>query len=324
MKKVLFALLCAGLYERNFAQFPALSLPQWKALVSMARRQTVTGLLYRGVTHLPQGYPLPEEILLELAAEAGRLERQSLKMNAVAERLTARFASEGLHPVIMKGPEAARFYPCPLLRECGDLDLYFAPSEIDQVLQVAGPAEKAPDGSFHFKEDGIDIDVHRDYFSLHSRHLPAVPSPEATLLMLSAHVLQHAMGPGIGLRQLCDVAMAYKALAVDPSHLREVFRDAGLERWNRLLFSFLHTHLGAAPLYEELPSPEPLEEIVLGGGNFGHYAASRSAALSRSAFRRKLDTAGRYLSRLPFSLKYAPREVLPAVGRLLAGNLRKH
>ena len=324
MKDTLFALLCAGLYERSFAKFPALTLQQWKVLVSTARRQTVTGLLYRGVTHLPKGYDVPEGILLELAAEAERLERQSRTMNRVAEDLTARFAAEGLHPVIMKGPEAARFYAQPLLRECGDLDLYFPPSEIARVKELAGPVETAPDGSFHFREEGVDVDVHDDYFNVHSRRLPAVPSPEATLLMLSAHVLQHAMGPGIGLRQLCDVAMAYKALAVEPSRLKEVFREAGLERWNRLLFSFLHAHLGAEPLYEELPSPEPLEKIVFEGGNFGHYAATRRAALSRSAFRRKLDTAGRYLRRLPFSLKYAPREFLPSVGRLFAGNLRKH
>ena len=125
MKDVLFAILCAGLYERNFAKFPTLELKQWKTLVSMARRQTVTGLLYRGVTHLPEGYPLPGEILLELTAEAERLERQSRKMEQVAEQVTARFLAGGLHPVIMKGPEAARFYARPLLRECGDLDLYF-------------------------------------------------------------------------------------------------------------------------------------------------------------------------------------------------------
>lgn len=324
MNQALFALLCAGLYERNFAKFPTLTLPQWKALVAMARRQTVTGLLYRSVTHLPEGYSLPEEILLELASEAGRLERQSLKMNQIAEKLVARFEAAGLHPVIMKGPEAARFYAQPMLRECGDLDLYFVPAEIERVAKIAGTVEKTPDGSFHFREDGVDIDVHRNYFNIHSRHLPAVPSPEATLLMLSSHVLQHAIGPGVGLRQLCDVAMAYKALAVEPARLREVFRKAGLERWNRLLFSFLHKYLGAEPLYEELPSPEPLEGIVLEGGNFGHYSASRRAALSKGPFRRKLDTAGRFLRRLPFSLRYAPREVLPYMGRLLAGNLRKH
>ena len=321
MKEALFILTCAGLYERNLKKFPELSHQQWASVVSMAHRQTVTGILSRGVTHLPKDYPVPQEILLQLAAEADSIERRGRKVRQVADVLTARFEAEGLHPVIMKGPEAARFYPEPLLRESGDIDLYFTPAEIDKALQVAGTVEKAPDGSFHFVEDGINIDVHRHYFNLHTKHLPAVPSPEATLLMLSAHILKHCMGPGIGLRQLCDMAMAYKALKVPPEQLRQCFREAGLERWNKLLFSFLNKYLCAEALYDELPDPQPLLNIILEGGNFGHYAATRGAAISKGPFRRKLDTVRRYLKRLPFSFKYAPREVFPAIGELISGNL---
>ena len=321
MKEALFILTCAGLYERNLKKFPELTPKQWASIVSMAHRQTVTGILSRGVTHLPAGYPLPEDILLKLVAEAESIGRQGRKVQQVADVLTARFEAEGLHPVIMKGPEVAKFYPEPLLRECGDLDLYFVPSEIDKALQVAGTVEKAPDGSFHFMEDGINIDVHKHYFNLHTKHLPAVPSPEATLLMLSAHILKHCMGPGIGLRQLCDMAMAYKALQVPPEKLRQCFREAGLERWNKLLFSFLNKYLCAEALYDELPDPQPLLNIILEGGNFGHYAATRTAAYAKSPFRRKVDTARCYLKHLPFSFKYAPREVLPAIGELISGNL---
>ena len=321
MKEALFPLICAGLYERNFKKFPELTPKQWAAVVSMAHRQTVTGILSRGITHLPKDYPLPEDILLKLVAEAETIQRQGRKVQQVADTLTARFQAEGLHPIIMKGPEVARFYPEPLLRECGDLDLYFKPDEIDQALKAAGTVEKAPDGSFHFLEDGINIDVHRKYFNLSTKHVPAVPSPEATLLMLSAHILKHCMGPGIGLRQLCDMAMAYKALQVPPEQLRQCFREAGLERWNKLLFSFLNKYLCAEALYDELPDPKPLLDIILEGGNFGHYAATRGAAISKGPFRRKLDTARRYLKRLPVSFKYAPREVLPAIGELISGNL---
>ena len=321
MKELFFALIQAGLYERNFGKFPELSLQQWKALVALAHRQTVTGLLYRGVTHLPQGYPLPQEILLQLVAEAEAIERQGKIIREVADDLTARFQAEGLHPIIMKGPEVAKFYPQPLLRESGDLDLFFAPAEIDQALKTAGPADKTPDGSYHLKENGVDVDVHRSYYNLHSRHLPAVPSPEATLVMLSGHILKHCMGPGIGLRQICDLAMAHRSLAVEPSHLQEVYRKAGLDRWSKLLYSFLHKYLNVEPLYDDEVSPQPLLDIILEGGNFGHYAATRGAAFTKSAFRRKLDTARRYLKRLPFSIKYAPQEILPAIGELITGNL---
>lgn len=321
MRELFFALIQSGLYERNFGTFPELSLKQWKALVALAHRQTVTGMLFRGITHLPKGYPLPQEILLQLGGEAETIERHSQEIRKVADALTARFQAEGLHPIIMKGPEVAKFYAQPMLRESGDLDLYFAPSEIDKALKIAGSADKAPDGSYHFKENGVDIDVHRSYYNLHGRHLPSVPSPEATLVMLSGHILKHCMGPGIGLRQICDMAMAHRALSVEPSHLQEVYRKAGLERWSKLLYAFLHQYLNVEPLYDDEISPQPLLYIILEGGNFGHYAATRSAAFTKSAFRRKMDTARRYLKRLPFSFKYAPREVLPSIGELISGNL---
>lgn len=322
MKELFCVLLCAGLYGRNLKRFPAMDARHWNALAALARKQTVLGIFYQGLSHLPQGYVLPEGFLMQLVAEVGKVETQGKKINQVADRLLKEFQAAGLHPVLMKGPSVARFYPAPLLRECGDIDLYITPEEFDKAVGLAGEVTPAPDGSVHYKREGIDIDQHRHYFDIHGRQLPAIPSPEATLLMLSGHILKHCMGVGIGLRQLCDMAMAYKGLDVPKEQLRKCFHDAGLERWNQLLFSFLNKYLGAEPLYDTLPSPEPLMKIVMEGGNFGHHSKARKASLHKSAFRRKLGTAGLILRRLAFSLRYAPKEFLPMVGELLKGNLK--
>lgn len=323
MKDLFFVLICAALYGRNLKRFPSLSDRQWNALAALARKQTVLGVFYQGLSHLPQGYEFPEGFLLQLVAEVGKIEKQGRKIQQVADDLLKGFQAAGLHPILMKGPEVARFYPAPLLRECGDIDLYFPPEEFDKAVGIAGKVSPAPDGSVHYKREDIDIDQHRHYFDIHSRKLPAVPSPEATLLMLSGHILKHCMGVGIGLRQLCDMAMAYKGLEVDTEKLRLCFREAGLERWNKLLFSFLHKHLGAAALYDDLPDPKPLVDIILEGGNFGHHSKERAASLHKSPFRRKLGTARLVMRRLSFSLRYAPRELLPMVGELLKGNLKQ-
>lgn len=321
MKDLFFALICAALYGRNLKRFPNLSDRQWKALTALARKQTVLGLFYQGLSHLPQGYVFPEGFLMQLVAEVGKIETQGKKINQVADDLLKEFKAAGLHPVLMKGPAVAKYYPAPLLRECGDIDLYFPPEEFDKAVGMAGKVTPAPDGSVHYKRNDIDIDQHRHYFDIHSRKLPAVPSPEATLLMLSGHILKHCMGVGIGLRQLCDLTMAYKSLAVPPERLRQCFHEAGLERWNQLLFSFLHKYLGTAPLYDKLPSPDPLMKIILEGGNFGHYSKARASSLHKSPLRRKLGTARLLLRKLSFSLRYAPKEFLPLVGGLLKGNL---
>ena len=321
MTELFFTLLRAGLNGTPLASFPKLEGRQWAAILDQARKQTVVGLLYQGISQLPEGYPVPHNLLFVLIAEIGQLEKESRKVQQTAAALTAEFEAQGLHPLVMKGPAVAAFYDQPLLRECGDIDLYFPPEEFDKAVSMAGDVTPAPDGSVHYKREGIDIDQHRLYFDCHSRKLPTVPSPEATLLMLSAHILKHCMGVGIGLRQLCDLAMAYKRLSVPPEDLRRCFRDAGLERWNRLLFSFLHQYLGAEPLYDTLPSPEPLLKIVLEGGNFGHHSQAREASLYKSPLRRKLGTAGLFLRRIPFSLRYAKKELVPMLGELLRGNL---
>ena len=323
MTECFFQLIRAGLNGTPLTDFPKLEGKEWAELVNLARKQTVVGLLYQGISQLPEGYPLPQNLLFLLIAEIGQIEKESRKVKATADALIEELQAQGLHPLIMKGPSVAAFYAQPLLRECGDIDLYLPPDEFDKAAALAGEVTPAPDGSVHYKRDGIDIDQHRRYFDIHSRVLPAVPSPEAILLMLSAHILKHCMGPGIGLRQICDLAMAYKALNVEPERLRACFRDAGLERWNQLLFSFLHKYLGAEPLYENQPSPEPLLKIVLEGGNFGHHSQAREASLYKSPLRRKFGTARLYLRRLPFSLRYAKKELLPMVGELLKGNLSR-
>ena len=250
-------------------------------------------------------------------------------MRNLTVALTDYFAGKGLHPVVMKGVETAAYYPDPDLRLYGDVDLYFAPEEFDRAAAVAtkrfGPLRKDPDGSLHFQIDNIDIDLHRDYFSLHvaAEKLPPIPSPEAILLMHSSHILHHAIASGIGLRQMCDLAAAYQALEgqYNPIALEEAYRKAGLLKWNRLLSSFIRNSLGMkAPIEGDLPTGG-LEKIIFSGGNFGHYASSRQKALKASRWRRKMDTAWRFIRRLPFSLRMSPRETFSTIADLIKGNL---
>ena len=145
--------------------------------------------------------------------------------------------------------------------------------------------------------------------------------------MLSAHIFKHASGPGIGLRQFCDMAVAYHKLSFDPDTLLETYRKAGLLKWNVLLYSFLRKYLGLKDIFGEAvqaADPSPLLAIIEEGGNFGHYEQSRREALSGETRQRKFDTAKRYLKRFPFALKYAPREAFRYFADLIRGNLSRH
>ena len=332
MNQVFFALLRSGLWERplvasELAAAAALDESEWFELLKLAREQTVPGLLYRAVTHLPADFKLPEGYVLDLMAFAGGIARENQAKATVTKQLFDECAAAGLHPVVMKGQSVAAYYAHPELRSSGDIDLYFPQEEYPQALSLLG-GEVAPDGTRHIRRSGIDIDIHDRYFDLHCApdKLPAVGTPEATILLLSSHILKHAIGPGIGLRQCCDLAAAWHALApsIDTASLREVFRRTGTYRWNRLLFSFLADCLDLpdSPFPDERVSSKPLLRIILEGGNFGHFAESRTGALAASDRRRKRNTLSRFLKRLPFSLHYAPRETIATIFSLLRGNLK--
>lgn len=334
----------ADVKENPAVDWNALSEADWQEILQMARKQTVTGLLFRGVANLPAEVQVPDSLLFPLMEETDRIRRQSRLVARTAKEITEFFEGRILHPIILKGPSVACFYPEPDLRESGDIDLYFNEKEfgkavhaIRERLQKDGQSESLttlPDGSVHYNWNGIDIDQHAQYFDLSSSEgLPPVPSSEATLLMLSAHILKHSMGAGIGLRQLCDMAMAYQALPYDRARLLACYEATGTADWNRLLASFLIRYLGTTRTpytsaiesqpsdSPELPDPAPLLNIVLGGGNFGHHEPSREKALQTGPLQRKLDTARRFLGRLPFSIRYGPRQLAHYLKELIKGNL---
>lgn len=326
------ALVRSGLYERPLtADEQGLArqatVAQWAEVVTEARRQTVLGQIYQAVLLLPSDIRLPDPVIASLFSDALRAVRQHYRIATETTAITERFQEAGLSPVVMKGISVARFYPHPEFRALGDIDLYLPKQELPQAQVLLEDASRASDGSLHGRSNGIDIDLHDRYFDLHcaSRNLPEIGTPEATLLMLSAHILKHAIGPGVGMRQLCDMAMVCRGLAgsFDPVRLREVFRRTGTLRWNRLLFSFLAEKLEMPdPVFTgQHVSPAPLLQVVLEGGNFGHFAEARPEELAAGDRRRKLNTFRRFLRRLPFSLRYAPRETFATIWGLVRGNL---
>ncbi len=326
------ALVRSGLYERPLAA-DELSLARsatdadWAKMLKAATQQTVLGQLYQAIFLLPPDVRPPEAIVTELMSRALRGVRRSFAVKAATESLTDRLKQIGLSPVVMKGVTIAAYYPHPEFRAAGDIDLYLPCGQLERAAEILDDKAVSPDGSFTGRFGGIDVDLHEHYFDLHipASRLPDIRTPEATLLMLSSHILKHTIGTGVGLRQLCDMAMACKALdgAFDTANLREIFLRTGTLRWNRLLFSFLSDHLDLLdPVFgSEHVSSAPLLRIVLEGGNFGHFAAARAEELAVGGRRRKLDTFRRFVYRLPFSLRYAPRETFATIWSLTRGNL---
>ena len=308
---------------------PGLDEESWMDLLRTAGRQTVTGLLYKAAEGFPEGFRLPDRVLFTLLAQVRRIVRRNQELAGVEKEVLELLSQGGVRATVMKGSSCAARYPAPELRTGGDIDLYIPETDFGKALEGLRGAgidcASKPDASAAFLLRGCEVELHRKYFDLHVKEalLPPVGTPEAELLMLSAHILKHACGVGVGLRQIIDFAFAYKAYPGDYQQLHALFRRCGLSRWNALLLSFVKDYIDPSAEVPERVDSRPLFRIAGEGGNFGHFNLKRTETLfDKSLLRRKLDTAGRFFARLPFSVRYAPREIGPLVAQLLRGNLQ--
>ena len=265
---------------------------------------------------------------------------------------------------------------------------------VELVRRHGVTVTRMPDGSQTYEWHGIDVEHHSAIIDLRSpaairlsgeldetrEFVPTdiadglrVPSPALNALMLNSHILKHALGRGIGLRQMCDLAMAYHRISeggkIDEygGRILAFYRRVGIVKWSRLLHSFLVGVIGLPeaelPYSEKIVPYGALWRIVEEGGNFGqHRETGASAGTDVSAktgasagtdvsakagapagsnvsvgtdvpagpatgksgvLKRKLGTAGMFLRRAGFSLRFAPKEAFWTVFDLAKGQFRK-
>lgn len=331
--------------------FVGLTAADWEAIYTLARRQTVCGICYAAYCRLP-GALLPGAPLLpRWVARVNAIETANSRMGAAVGSLVASFRSARLHPVVQKGLSVARYYPAPELRESGDIDLWFGPREMGAALDIvrrSGAAVKAhPDGSRSFVSHGFTIELHPRLINLSAprarRRLEALvwshtadtgrgdlpsPSPLLELLLIDVHIMRHAFGTGIGLRQICDYMLASAALAgrYSRNEFARACADLGIARWTALLNAFAVSYLGADAGVlppsgyagrRSLPVGA-LMKIIAEGGNFGLHRHAGSARRAGG----KLHTVAMLLRRSRMALSIAPAEAFWNIVRLTGGQLK--
>lgn len=313
------SILRAGLWEQDLQLEEGLDAAGWERLLSLSRSQAVMGLILKGIAQLPAGQRPPEEIHPVLRTMEEAFARANARYARVQGELLQQLAEAGLHPVIQKGSEAAKYYADPSARQVGDIDLFLPEGEFQCARALFPDARTASDGAVVLVQDKVTIELHPRYYDIHrpAESLPEPGSACGEILLLTAHIFKHVIGHGLGCKQLCDMAVSLARLEgkYDKEALRVALQYAGLPRWHRLLCSLLVADFGLDPaccLTDFRPvDPERLRRIVRESGHFSHHSKTKAA------------TAGAFLRRLPFSLSYCPRETFATIWELIVGNLRR-
>lgn len=342
----LLELLRAGLWEReveDLSLFP-LDEKQWRELYKISHAQTVTGIVYRGISYLPEEFMPPAMHSLKWVAQVDAIERRSEQMNEALANLCKVYREAGLNPVLQKGQGVAQMYAVPSLRESGDIDLWFSTDEwqaaAEVAKQISGSFTIMPDGAGIYKWQGFDVEHHLEMFDIKNpfkrsfikRLLGgsvaetmrladcdpeiAVPTIEINALLLNTHILKHIIGLGVGLRQFCDLARFYHTAykSWNGKKIKELYAEAGLLRWNNLLHSFLVEYIGLNP--SELPYQHSVDinsgrllDFISLGGNFGLHNKTRNEEQDGS-LKLKINTLRHTMVHSLWAFRYAPVEVV--------------
>lgn len=322
---------------------------EWRVAFNLAASHTVVGLAWQGICMLEEEELPSQELLCVWAAKSAKIEQASDKMNSVLSSLMTLFHDNGLNPIVMKGQCVASLYDKPSLRECGDIDLYLGKEEFGKSRNMLGKSKRAADGCYRSIYKSVEVEMHPRYIDIcnpfaqsairriieekGSSQVEIAPglavtglAPEVNLLSLSAHIMKHSFGRGIGLRQMCDLAMACKRYhgTIDGEFVARTAKSLGLRKWNRQVYSFLVLQLGMDAEY--LPYPIALSksqvvtERVLYGGNFGRMVYDENG---KGKLAHKGETVWSMVKNSFWTLGCAPMEWLSYFTKLAFGQFRR-
>lgn len=211
----------------------------------------------------------------------------------------------------MKGQAFAANYPFPLHRQCGDIDVYF--KKRDDCHKAVDWAERkdkeAAESSYNKRErkhfcffmDGNDIELHYhlclfeneelqkrlqriiDYefdnnepcfADIGCERIETIP-PTLSVLHQIIHISRHLLEAGVGLRQLCDLALyldKYHSLT-DKERLNDYLNDLQLVTIAGSIGYILVDKLGLEaerlPFKKNKQYADFLMQEIFEGGNFG-------------------------------------------------------
>ena len=297
----------------------------WEGLHQFARKQSLLGVVFRGVCRAGEsGARPPRALMMQWVAESEQIRKRNLLLNEAAAELSQRFALDGFRSCILKGQGNALMYPDPYSRTSGDIDIWLEGGR-RKVLAYVRQSDPGAHLQYHHVDyppvRGVGVEVHffpsffhnplfnrrlQDYYRLESEaqfsnrtELPdgagrvCVPTDGLNRVFQMTHILHHLVDEGVGLRQLMDYYYLLESTAdTDREKEAALIGRLGMTRFAGGLMYALGELLG---LPRERMSVAPDErtgrmivEEILQGGNFGRYDERRARTAGRPGYLRQM------------------------------------
>mgnify|MGYP004541458531 FL=1 len=308
-QETLFLLLRCGLWQDKKLAGEVRDA-DWRDLFRLAMEQCVVGVVADAFNLMDKNQVSVQDKLRWLGYVVN-LEKMNGGLDDLVGRLFCKYDSMGLSPVLMKGQAFASNYPYPLHRQCGDIDIYFKCREdcskaVAWAEKVDRGAADSPDNkrerkhfTFSVGKNIVELHYYMCLFEnprLHKRlqriideefanskpffveiggeRIETVP-PTLSVLHQIIHISRHLLEAGIGLRQICDLALYLDRYydKIDRDKLNIYLEDLQLTAVAGSLGFIMVNHLGLEegklPFGADMQYADFILQEIFEGGNFG-------------------------------------------------------
>lgn len=301
--ELFFALIRCGIGKEN--SLPQNPTPeQWQALFDISKKQTLAGITFAGVEHLPSEQRPPKDIILQWYTLCEGIKKRNVDLNNKVAIVSEKFRTEGFNNCILKGQGIALLYPNPLLRMPGDIDIWLdggdkkVISYVKRIFPKSSPTYHHVD--FPISSD-VDIEIHyrpswmcsplrnnriQRFYATQAKQLFAnmaegegftVPSIEFNRIFILHHIYRHLFSEGIGIRQILDYyfVMQQQMTKEEKALYIKQLKEFGLYKFASAITYVMQRMFALDEAYTFIKPNEKegkflLHEIMT-AGNFGMY-----------------------------------------------------
>lgn len=242
----------------------------WKAVLRVAKEQTMLAVVADGIETLPKELWPPKEVMMKLAMMRLKIEQTHVLLNSTIAQIVRALDAQGVPSVLLKGQGIAQNYLRPESRTCGDIDLYTGHGGYQKAFEIIeglheGRAHKEAaecEHHLHTSLNGVEVEIHRLASFLHGKRMnanfqkwtqesmdalfgtdrlavwdnggtPVALAPATyNAFFILHHAVRHMTTEGVGFRQICDWTMLlHKCHAqVDVELLGRKLKELRMER----------------------------------------------------------------------------------------------
>ena len=279
----------------------------WRRFYEFAQVQTVLGIVFEGIEWFGDElkYNFPKDVLYQWIGDAEMIKQQNRIAYIRSAEITKFFSGKGLRTCILKGQGNALMYENPYSRASGDIDIWIDSTreEINEIVrEYSRPVfEQSHHIDFPIYND-IEVEAHYTPAILlnpsndrkfqewcqdqkgrqmtNKVELPDgfgeifVPTADFNAVYQMAHMMEHFLTEGIGLRHFIDYYHVLRA-STNRKNIANLIKEFGLLQFACGVMWIEKECLG---LKDEYLIEEPDERRgrlifneILEGGNFGQY-----------------------------------------------------